>query len=144
MGIVENDSCTFCHNNQANLKHIVLECTITKNFWRWIMVNRNTTVTLDEKCMFYNDFEQLAEGDFLVMLCAKFTILKCRNILARNRNTPMDPLASLKITFKCFLRITLENSYHKYTKLHGVHLYMTKHAGNGVLFTNEKFQVFSQ
>ena len=75
--------------------------------------------------MFYNGFEQLAEGDFLIMLYAKFTILKCRNILARNRNTLMDPSASLKITFKCFLRSTMENLYHKYKNLHAVHLFMT-------------------
>ena len=82
------------------------------------MVNRNTTVTLDEKFMFSNDFEQLAEGDFLVQLCAKFTIPEGRNVMARNRNSLMDPLALLKITFKCFLRSTMENLYHKYKELH--------------------------
>ena len=53
---------------------------------------------------FYNDFKQLAEGDFLVMLCAKFTILKCRNILARNRNTPNESTGFTENNSKCFLR----------------------------------------
>ena len=103
------NKCTFCHNHREKLKHILLDCNITKLFWNWILVNRNIRITLDEKFMYFNGFNNLSEANFLITLCAKFAvIIKSRNVMEQYKFTRMNPVGTQKTTFNCAPRSTLE------------------------------------
>ena len=141
--LIDHDECTFCHDNTENLKHIILECNITKAFWTWVFDNRNVRTNLDEEFMYYNGFNSLSEADFIITMCAKYALVKCRNMLALHSDTPMNPTVMLKATFNASLRSTLETIYHKHQIQHLEQNFIEKYTGNGIVIADGKIFINS-
>lgn len=75
--LVDSPRCSYCEIHYETLDHLMVECEITKTFWRkfqgWFECLTDTEITLSPCKILLNNFENIPYAAFLntALLCAK-------------------------------------------------------------------------